>query len=330
MATIKDVAKAADVSIATVSRILNNDETLSVLPETKEKVLRIASELNYSSKPNYKKKKNTLSVGVIQCYTFEQEIRDTYYLSVLQGVEKYLKKKKIISTKVRYDDLGIKESLENVDGIICVGKFEREHLDYFNEISNNIILLDMDLSPITQTCVSLDFDDAMYKVVQYFHSKGHNKIGFIGRNEYNEISLQATTRKKSFIKYCEYFDIDYEIFPTEHDMTGDAGYSIMNHIISEGRVPSAIFCINDPIAMGAMQALLDAGIKVPEDVSIIGFNDVEACNFTRPTLSTIYAPSFEMGEIGASVLHHMITGDDIHYPRRIQLPCQLKIRNSCK
>ena len=105
-------------------------------------------------------------------------------------------------------------------------------------------------------------------------------------------------------------------------MTGDAGYSIMNHIISEGRVPSAIFCINDPIAMGAMQALLDA--------EIIGFNDVEACNFTRPTLSTVYAPSFEMGEIGASVLHHMITGDDIHYPRRIQLPCQLKIRNSCK
>lgn len=69
-------------------------------------------------------------------------------------------------------------------------------------------------------------------------------------------------------------------------MTGDAGYSIINHIISEGRVPSTIFCINDPIAMGAMQALLDAEIKVPEDVSIIGFNDVEACNFTRPTLST--------------------------------------------
>lgn len=113
-------------------------------------------------------------------------------------------------------------------------------------------------------------------------------------------------------------------------MTGDAGYSIINHIISEGRVPSTIFCINDPIAMGAMQALLDAEIKVPEDVSIIGFNDVEACNFTRSTLSTVYAPSFEMGEIGASVLHHMITGDDIHYPRRIQLPCQLKIRNSCK
>lgn len=94
MATLKDVAKAADVSIATVSRILNNDETLSILPETKEKVLRIASELNYSSKLNYKKKKNTLSIGVIQCYTFEQEIRDTYYLSVLQGGWKVFEKEK--------------------------------------------------------------------------------------------------------------------------------------------------------------------------------------------------------------------------------------------
>ena len=74
-------------------------------------------------------------------------------------------------------------------------------------------------------------------------------------------------------------------------MTGDEGYSVMNRVIEEGKIPSAIFCANDPLAMGAMQALLDAKIKVPEEVSIMGFNDVDACNFTRPTLSTVYAPS---------------------------------------
>ena len=289
MATIKDVAKAADVSIATVSRVLNEDKTLKVLPETREKILKVATELNYSLRQ--KDKKKVLKIGIIQCYTFEQEIRDTYFLSILQGVEKYLRKNKIASTKVRYDDLDIKKILEGVDGIVCIGKF---------------------------------------KVVAYFHSRGHKKIGFMGRNEYDELNLQTTSRKKSFIKYCEHLGVDYEIYTTKHQMTGDEGYAVMNRVISGGNVPSALFCANDPLAMGAMQALLDVGIKVPDEVSIIGFNDVDACNFTRPTLSTVYAPSSEMGEIGASVLHNMIEGNDVFYPRRIQLPCQLVIRKSCK
>ena len=251
-------------------------------------------------------------------------------MSILQGVEKYLRKNKIASTKVRYDDLDIKKILEGVDGIVCIGKFEHGHLELFNKMTSNIVLLDMDLSPITNTCISLDFDDAMFKVVAYFHSRGHKKIGFMGRNEYDELNLQTTSRKKSFIKYCEHLGVDYEIYTTKHQMTGDEGYAVMNRVISGGNVPSALFCANDPLAMGAMQALLDVGIKVPDEVSIIGFNDVDACNFTRPTLSTVYAPSSEMGEIGASVLHNMIEGNDVFYPRRIQLPCQLVIRKSCK
>ena len=198
MATIKDVAKAADVSIATVSRVLNEDKTLRVLPETKEKILRVASELNYSLKS--KEKKNTFNIGIIQCYTFEQEFRDTYFLSILQGVEKYLRKEKMASTKVRYDDMNMKQVLEGVDGIICIGKFEKKYLDTFSKLSSRIVLLDMDLSPITNVCISLDFDDAMYKVVNYFHSQGHETIGFMGRNEYDEMSLQTISRKKSFIK----------------------------------------------------------------------------------------------------------------------------------
>lgn len=197
MATIKDVAKAADVSIATVSRVLNEDKTLKVLPETKEKILRVASELNYSLKS--KEKKKTFNIGIIQCYTFEQEFRDTYFLSILQGVEKYLRKEKMASTKVRYDDMNMKQVLEGVDGIICIGKFEKKYLDTFSKLSSRIVLLDMDLSPITNVCISLDFDDAMCKVVNYFHSQGHKTIGFMGRNEYDEMSLQTISRKKALL-----------------------------------------------------------------------------------------------------------------------------------
>ena len=220
------------------------------------------------------------------------------------------------STKVRYDDMNMKQVLEGVDGIICIGKFEKKYLDTFSKLSSRIVFLDMDLSPITNVCISLDFDDAMCKVVNYFHSQGHETIGFMGRNEYDEMSLQTISRKKSFIKYCEYLGIKYEIFTTNHEMTGDEGYSVMNRVIEEGKIPSAIFCANDPLAMGAMQAILDAGITVQVEVSIMRFN--------------VYAPSSEMGEMGASLLHGMITEEDISYPRRIQLPCQLVIRNSCR
>ena len=138
--------------------------------------------------------------------------------------------------------MNMKQVLEGVDGIICIGKFEKKYLDTFSKLSSRIVLLDMDLSPITNVCISLDFDDAMCKVVNYFHSQGHKTIGFMGRNEYDEMSLQTISRKKSFIKYCEYLGIKYEIFTTNHEMTGDEGYSVMNRVIEEGKIPSAIFC----------------------------------------------------------------------------------------
>lgn len=331
MATLKEVAEFANVSIATVSRILNDDNSLTVLPETKEKVIKAAEQLNYI--PKSKRKGNhdeALTVAVIQWYSFEQEMRDTYYLSLIQGVENYLKTNGIIAKRIRKDDMDLNKVLENVQGIICIGKFEFEVVKELKEYTENIVLLDMDISPVTECCVTLDFDNAMFQVVDYFNRLGHKHIGFLGRGEYEELSLHISTRKSSFIKYCQYFGLKYTELLLENELTSEAGYNLIHNLAKTEELPTAIFAVNDPIAIGAMRALQDQGIRVPEQVSIIGFNNIEAGNFTTPSLTTVYAPSKEMGNLGAMLLHEMMLKKKALFPMRVQLPCSLLERKSCK
>ena len=327
MVTLKDVAKYANVSIATVSRILREDDTLNVSLETRTKVQEAVAKLNYVPKPRKNSNQNTkLVVAIIQCYTYEQEIRDTYYITLLQAVEKYFKTHHIAMRRVREGDIDVESILQNVQGIICIGKISSSHLEKLCEITNNIIFLDMDMSPIKRCCITLDFDDAMYQVVKYFHDLGHKKVGFLGRSEYNELNHHIQTRKRSFIKYCQEFHMDYQEFSIEKDLTSEAGYNLIYEHAKE--LPSALFAVNDPIAIGAIRALQDLNIRVPQDISIIGFNNIDAGNFTSPSLSTVYAPADEMGELGASLLHQsLICGIKLN-AMRIQLPCYLIERNS--
>lgn len=329
MVTLKDVAKYANVSIATVSRILREDDTLNVSLETRTKVQEAVAKLNYVPKPRKNSNQNIkLVVAIIQCYTYEQEIRDTYYITLLQSVEKYLKTHHIAMRRVREGDIDVESVLQNVHGIICIGKISSFHLEKLCEMTENIIFLDMDMSPITECCITLDFDDAMYQVVKYFHDLGHKKIGFLGRSEYNELNHHIQTRKRSFIKYCQEFHMEYQEFSLEKDLTSEAGYNLVYEMAQIQKLPSALFAVNDPIAIGAMRALQDLNIRVPQDVSIIGFNNIDAGNFTSPSLSTVYAPADEMGELGASLLHQSLLNGKKLNSMRIQLPCYLIERNS--
>lgn len=331
MATLKDVANYANVSIATVSRILREDDTLNVSLETRRRVHEAVEKLNYVSKPRKKTNQNKkLVVAIIQCYTYEQEIQDTYYISLLQAVEKYLKMNHVAMRRVRAGDIDAEMVLQDVQGIICIGKSSNPVFEKICQMSKNIIFLDMDMSPITECCITLDFDNAMYQVVKYFHDLNHRKIGFLGRSEYNELDHHIQTRKRSFIKYCQEFQIEYQEFSLEKDLTSEAGYNLIYDIAQKQKLPSALFAVNDPIAIGAMRALQDLNIKVPEDVSIIGFNNIEAGNFTTPALSTVYAPADEIGEIGATLLYQALLSGKKLKPMRIQLPCYLIERNSCQ
>ena len=167
--------------------------------------------------------------------------------------------------------------------------------------------------------------------MDYLQLSNHQKIGFLGGKELlDDNTIYPDPRKEVFIKYCNDHNITYETYLYEDAFTTESGYTMMVEMISKKDLPTAIFCASDPIAIGALRALLEHNIKVPEDISLIGFDDIKAASFTNPPLTTVYAPATLMGEYGASIVYHILSKYSSPAPMKIVLPCTLIERESCK
>ncbi len=327
MATLKDVAKEANVSPATVSRILNNDPTLNVPVETRRAVLQAAEKVNYTKKTK-KVLQSATSYGILQWYSLQQEVDDPYYLTLRLGAEEYCQRHQIRIIRMFKDDINIYETLKGVTGLICIGKFSNEDVENLKKITDYIIFLDMKVPAIKALSISLDFSQAIESGLEYLQSLGHQNIGFLGGKEYvGDHVLFQDKRKEAFVNYCEKNSIIYKPYLIEGDFSRESGYEMMTQMIESHNLPDAIIAASDPIAIGAMRALNEHNIRIPEDISIIGFDDITASRFTNPPLSTFYAPAFEMGKYGAQILHHM---KNPQIPMQIQLPCRFIERESCQ
>lgn len=324
MATIKDIALKANVSSATVSRILNNDQTLNVPESTKNTVLQAAKELQYYKKR--KSLKSSFTLGIVQWYSLEQEINDPYYLSIRQGVEQFCSEHNIHVIRTFKSDNHYLTALEHVDGLVCIGKFTFHEQNTFEQISKNIIFLDMENTIITNHTISVDFLHALENALSYLSSLGHTSISYLGGKEYLDGAiLYPDQRKEIFIQYCTKQNIDYTIH--EDCFSSESGYTMMCDIIQSKKLPTAIFAASDPIAIGAMRAMQEHHIRVPDDISIIGFDDIPNASYTNPPLTTIFVPTFEMGQFGANIIYHC---KNYQTPMKVLLPCTLIERESCK
>ena len=324
MATIKDIAIKANVSSATVSRILNDDPTLNVPLETRNNVLQAASDLQYHKKK--KVSKATFTIGIVQWYSLQQEVDDPYYLSIRQGVEQFCQKNSIHVIRTFKSDIHYLSALQNVDGLVCIGKFTDKECTMFKQISKNIVFIDMKTDIITDHSITIDFKHAMSDALHYLTVLGHQDICYLGGLEYlDQETIYPDQRKELFIDYCTKHNIKYSIH--EEAFTSEAGYTMMSTIIQSKKLPTAIFAASDPIAIGAMRAMQENNIRIPEDISIIGFDDINAANFTNPPLTTVFTPSEEMGEYGAKIVYHF---KESSTPMKIILPCTLIERESCK
>lgn len=143
MATLKDIAKKAGVSSATVSRILNQDETLSVTTKTRERVLEIAQELNYKKKTAPSSK---TVIGIFQWVTLFQELEDPYYQAIRSGIERYCMTENLEIRRAFQSDPDYINALHDVQGLICIGKFNAEQIQLFESITPNVIFVDMQTS----------------------------------------------------------------------------------------------------------------------------------------------------------------------------------------
>ncbi len=347
MATLKDIAQKAQVSQAAVSRILNRDETLSVSAETRERVFQAAAELGYRKK-NLEYKETT--IGIFQWYSQLQEMQDPYYQSIRMGIEKYCAAHQIQVVRAYQSDQNYMETLKNVSALICIGKFDNSQIKNFESICPHVLFVDMRTKRIRCNTISLDFSQAMADTMDYLTSLGHEKIAYFGGLEIlPDETIYEDERKHYFISYCEKHNITYKPYLKEEGFSSEAGYQMATELIDSCKIsdsknsgseinnfknsdlPTAIFAASDPIAIGAIKALKEHHIKVPQDISVIGFDDIDLASYTSPALTTVKAPAQYMGEYAVHYISNMTKTSDLEYrtPVRLTLPCELVVRDSC-
>ena len=324
MATIREVANKAGVSIATVSRVLNFDETLNVAEETKNRIFETAEELNYISS-HRKKKQKALNIGIAHWYTEEQELKDPYYLALRIAVEKKCDEEAIIFQRLASYD----KSHKAFDGIIAIGKFGEGAIGKLEAYECPIVFVDFSPNEEKFDAVATDYKKGVRKALSYLLEMGHQEIGYIGGCEYLEGILIKDERELTFKAFMEEKNLFHKKWLMKGAFLPEEGYRLMKSCLSAVHYPSAFFIASDPMAIGAYKAISEAGLKVGEDISLIGFDDIDTSQFLTPSLTTVKVYTDFMGKTAVEVLVDNIKSKhEIH--KQILIPTKLMIRESCK
>ncbi|MEH7385378.1 LacI family DNA-binding transcriptional regulator [Bacillus sp. JJ1521] len=301
MATIKDIADLAQVSNATVSRVLNYDETLNVAPETRKRIFEAAEELNYVITSKKKKEKKKGVVGLYYSYSLEEELVDTYYLSIRVALEKKLESMGMEIVKITKDDS--KRSFSKMDGIICLGTFKKAEIELIKSFDKPSVFVDANPDEDHFDAVVIDFNSATKKALNYLVDLGHQNIGFIGGVETDMYGNRfKDLRQDVFESYLMEKGIYNEEFVKIGGYNPKDGYQILKEMLSQKEKPTAIFVANDSIAVGCYKAAYELGVKIPEDLSIVGFNDVSSAQYMVPPLTTVKLYTEIMGESAVDLL----------------------------
>lgn len=327
MATIKDIAQKAGVSNATVSRVLNYDNTLSVSDKTKRKVFEAAEELSYKKTPS---RKITLpKVAIINWYTDKEELDDLYYMSIRIGAENGCQACQLQAMKYTYMDIQ-EINPEEIAGVIAVGKFRKKQVERISRISPNVVFVDFNPDEDRFDSVILDLRKATEKILNYFIKLGHQHIGYIGGHEsYMDEGMDIEdVRIDAFCSFLREKGLLDKASIYTGSFTINDGYTLMKKAIREegDNLPTAFFAGNDSIAIGCLKALHEEKISVPDRVNIVGLNDSSIAKFVYPSLSTMKIHTELMGETAVSLLMEQMTNRII--PKKVVLPTELIIRDS--
>ena len=331
MVTIKDIAHAAGVSSATVSRVLNQDQAMSVSDETRIKIFTIAEQLGYKkSKKTNKRSKFSHRIAIIEWYTEQEELDDLYYYSIRLGAEK--RAQELGYEVIRIFNNDSLTQLENIDGIIAIGKFSPDKIKELETYSDKLVFVDSDTLNFGHSCVTTDFENSVINVIDYFINNGLKKIGMIAGQETSSdrSTLLSDPRLNTFQSYLTQLKLyDLNLIKIG-SFSSEAGYKIMKEFIMElgDNLPPAFFAANDALASGALRALQEAKIPVPERVGLISFNDTSLAKYMYPKLSTVTVFTEEIGKQAIQILEQSFLKDSPSVAYMVKLATRLTIRES--
>ena len=296
MVNIREIAKKANVSPGTVSRVLNNDPSLSCNEKTREKIHQICKELNYIPR-KYKNKRKEKSVGIITAISRCFESNDSYYRQIRVELLNSLKK-----TNFYIDFMLFLPYLEqnwqrvkSVDCIIVIGCIEHSIHEQIHRLNSNLIIVDDYRCSEKYSCVSVNFYNEMKYMLDYVYELGHRNIAFItGKSTRLNIDNQHIAdvkgdREQAYSDWMEEKKLTAYHQPfIEEDWYAQSGYQAASRLLLESKdLPSVIIAASDLLAMGALRRFSEDKIKIPEDLSICSFDDLEIASFLNPSLTTL-------------------------------------------
>jgi DNA-binding LacI/PurR family transcriptional regulator len=335
---LRMLAEHLELSQTTVSLVLNNSPSAKSIPhETRIRVTEAAERFNY--RPNYfarsLRQSKSMSVGVLA-----PDLSEGYFTRVMSGVVQELTaahyfyftachdwKRELIE---KYPRMLVERA---VDGFLLLNT-PADHI----EVPVPVVAISAHSAAENVTNIVLDHHLAVSQALTHLYALGHRRIAFmrgpraIPDSEYRWESIQQLAGDMNLqIDPALVIRIDsagWSMKDGHHPMAPEIGYKPMQGLLEKSRDFTAIFCFNDIAAIGAIRALKDAGLSVPGDVSVVGFDDIQSAAYSTPSLTTVRQPLAEMGKRGAEVLLDRIANREKEYPSEIVMAPELVIRES--
>ncbi len=304
MTTMRDIAKLSKVSVSTVSRVLSGKGRVSA--EKRNEIIKLANQFHYI--PNYHAKCMT-KTGVITVGLVVPDISNPFFSKITMGIEAELRDNALLILMNSFRDIEREKRLslllrDNGAKGIIIGNSHVED-DFVFEISKYIpvVVFDKEYNLPNISTIKLDNVYGAYLATNHLIEIGCSSIVHFGGFDDLDVSIQ---RREGYKKALRRGMQPY-VIPTGYDER--SGYEKAKKILTSKKF-DGVFCMNDLVAIGVLKAAKEMGIRVPEDLKIIGFDDTELCEVVTPPLSSIHQPIEEMGRAAARALLKMIEGEE--------------------
>jgi LacI family transcriptional regulator len=329
MVTIKDVARRAGVSVATVSRVLNKSGPVS--PEAAERIHEAADALHYvphgGARSLITSKTSTIGVLLPDLYGgfFSEMIRGIDQTAQLHGYHLLLSGSHTGKAEM---EAAMRAMRGRTDGIIAMSP----HFDAATLVENlpptlPVILLSCEARDEDYQVIAIDNTGGAEAMVHHLLRLGHRRIAMVmGEKGHFDTAERLQGYRHALQEAGITPDCRYE---AQGDFSEASGHRAVQELLALPDRPTAIFCANDSMAIGGLAAVYDAGLRVPDDVTVVGFDDIPLAHYMSPPLSSVHVPVFEMGEHAVTRLIAALNGEPVSERRHERLPTRLVVRSSC-
>jgi DNA-binding LacI/PurR family transcriptional regulator len=324
--SIKDVAARSGVSIATVSHVLNR--TRGTRPATRDRVLLAIQELGYSQNQaarNLARGRSSLLGLIIS------DIRNPFFPDITSAFQDLALDHDMdaVVLNTNYDSARTLNAVRRLIGMqvagvaILTSQIEPAAVDMLPQAGVPSVFLDLGRVDRNISNIAVDYEQGIGAALRHLAEMGHTRIGYIG----GPVHLSSVARRKmAFLDIAAHLGLE-PCSLADADFTVKGGYSACSAMLRNGQRPTAIVTGNDLTAIGVMHSAWDAGLRLPEDLSIVGFDDIVFSEYTQPALTTVAVPRKEIGAVAFEALWTMIKDPD-HAGRAYSVETRLVIRQS--